>query len=186
MKETRKIAAGKESLMWLPVKSLVMLRRNPQYLSRRQQEALAKSIKRDGFVVPILVRPLKKNQYEIVSGNHRYLAAKTAGMTRVPCVVLPMTENQAKRMAMNLNTIHGEPNAELLAPFLAEMDDDNLALIHLEDFQRDAIAKFSEELGGRLEALLPPDSLDRDSPKSEIGVCVCPLCQKKHIQTGVK
>jgi hypothetical protein len=40
------------------------------------------------------------------------MAAKELDLKVVPCVVSRMDERAAKRLAVNLNTIHGEPNAE--------------------------------------------------------------------------
>jgi ParB-like chromosome segregation protein Spo0J len=40
----------------LPVEKLVTLKRNPQYVTPRQMESLKASIRRDGFMAPILVR----------------------------------------------------------------------------------------------------------------------------------
>ena len=138
--------ARKEQLTWMPISRLVALKRNPQYCTEKQMESLKESIRRDGFVVPVLIRriPRQADRYEIVSGNHRVMAARELGMDEVPCVLVKMTNKQAQRLAVNLNTIHGEPNPELLAPFLAEMDDDVLASIHLERAELDKLLEFDD------------------------------------------
>lgn len=169
-------------LKFLPTNKLVTLKRNPQYLTPKQMESLKASIGRDGFVAPILVRPIKGGRYEVISGNHRFMAACELRMKEVPCVVSKMTDREAKRLAVNLNTIHGDPNAELLAPFLADMDDDLLAEIHLADDVMDELVEFDKQLAERLKDLEPPDSINTDSPKHSNATCVCPKCGSTHLK----
>lgn len=177
------MAARKEQLTWMPIEHLIALKRNPQYCTPKQMESLKRSIESDGFVVPILIRklPRRKNRYEIVSGNHRVMAARELGMTEVPCVLVKMTDKQAQRLAVNLNTIHGEPNPELLAPFLAEMDDEVLASIHLEQAELDRLLEFDDTLEKHLAALKPPESHDANPVVTSYQRCRCPKCGKHHV-----
>jgi ParB family transcriptional regulator, chromosome partitioning protein len=48
---------------------------------------LAESIKREGVIQPLLVRPRAAGGYEIVAGERRWRAARAAGHTSVPAVV---------------------------------------------------------------------------------------------------
>jgi len=155
-----------------------MLRRNPQYLTPHEMDALKASIERDGFVAPILVRPVD-SQFEVVSGNHRYMAAKELGYEKIPAVVAELTKAQAQRLAINLNTVHGTPTAELMAPFLAELDDDVLRDIHLDDVMLKSVSEFDAELKAKLDQFQVPDDLNHNSPKKAPD-CVCPNCGKRH------
>lgn len=161
---------------------LVTLKRNPQYLTPEQMESLKRSMKRDGFVAPILVRPISGGKFEVISGNHRFMASQELGLKDVPCVVSAMDERAAKRLAVNLNMIHGDPNPELLAPFLAEMDDLTLGEIHLEGDLRDELLAFDDELKQRLDSLEPPEKMDRGSPRHAMKTCKCAKCGKVHIE----
>jgi hypothetical protein len=167
------------SLRTLPLDSLVILRRNPQYLSDRQMSALVESIKRDGFLSPIIVRPHGR-RWEILSGNHRSLAAREAGLTKVPCVVIDCDDKTAARIAVNMNSVHGDPTPELLAPFLAEIDDETLGSIYIDQTMLNDLLDFDATLAERLDALRPPDSLDTDSLKGTIPNCVC-KCGHRHV-----
>lgn len=169
-------------LEWIAAKDCVTLKRNPQYLTPHEMEAMKRSIKRDGFVVPILVRPLSGGRYEVVSGNHRLLAAREIGQEKIPAVVATLNDRDMKRLAINLNTIHGEPNAELLAPFLAEMEDEVLKDIHLEDDLLKELIAFDETLEKRLSSLSVPDSLDIDSTKNTRPDCKCSKCGRLHVK----
>jgi ParB/RepB/Spo0J family partition protein len=161
---------------------LVILKRNPQYLTPKQMENLKRSIERDGFCAPILVRKLKKNQFEIVSGNHRFMASQELGIKKIPCVVANITAKEAQRLAINLNTIHGNPNAELLAPFLAELDEDILKDIFIENDMKKELLEFDAHLEKMLAKMEPIDSINSESPTSSNKICVCAKCGRKHFQ----
>ena len=48
---------------------------------------LAESIKAQGVMQPVLVRPLSGGRYEIIAGERRTRAAKLAGLDEVPVLV---------------------------------------------------------------------------------------------------
>lgn len=172
----------KTDLRLIAAKKLVTLKRNPQYLTPKQMESLKASIRRDGFCAPILVRPYKAGRFEVISGNHRFMAAVEIGLLEIPCVVSDMSDGAAKRLAINLNTIHGEPNAELLAPFLAELESDFLKDIHIEDILKESLMKYDDTLAELLAKLEAPDAVNRDSPKQSNETCVCAKCGATHFK----
>ena len=61
---------------------------------------LADSIKAQGVVQPIVVRPVGKAQYEIIAGERRWRAAQLAGLTEVPAVVRDVDDRAAIAMAL--------------------------------------------------------------------------------------
>jgi ParB family chromosome partitioning protein len=62
---------------------------------------LAESIKSQGVMQPILVRPLAEpGQYEIIAGERRFRAAKLAGLAEVPVLVKPVPDEAAAVMAL--------------------------------------------------------------------------------------
>jgi len=61
---------------------------------------LAESIKSQGVMQPILVRPVDGNRYEIIAGERRYRAAKLAGLDEVPVLVKPVADEAAAVMAL--------------------------------------------------------------------------------------
>ena len=82
------------------------LRRN-QYQPRMQfdenkLEELAQSIKKNGIIQPIAVRPDKEDleKYEIIAGERRWLAAQKAGLHEVPIVVLDLNDNESLEVAI--------------------------------------------------------------------------------------
>lgn len=165
----------------VPISKCVALRRNPQFVSPHQMEAMKASMARDGFLAPVLLRPMG-DDYEVVSGNHRVMAARELGMSTIPALVVDLTETQVGRVAVNLNTVHGDPTAELLAPFLAELDDEALATVHLDEELLAATLALDDELASRLADLQTPENWDNASPKSETPNCVCDKCGRKHVR----
>ncbi|MCD2340061.1 ParB/RepB/Spo0J family partition protein [Ideonella azotifigens] len=62
---------------------------------------LAESIKSQGIMQPILVRPLDTpGHYEIIAGERRFRAAQFAGLTEVPVLVKPVPDEAAAVMAL--------------------------------------------------------------------------------------
>ena len=62
---------------------------------------LAESIKNQGVMQPILVRPLAEaGHYEIIAGERRFRAAKLAGLNEVPVLVKPVPDEAAAVMAL--------------------------------------------------------------------------------------
>jgi ParB family transcriptional regulator, chromosome partitioning protein len=61
---------------------------------------LAESIKAQGIMQPILVRPLSGGVYEIIAGERRSRAAKLAGLDEVPVLVKDVPDEAAAAMAL--------------------------------------------------------------------------------------
>ncbi len=61
---------------------------------------LAESIRGQGVMQPILVRPLAGGAFEIIAGERRFRAAKLAGLDEVPVLVKPVTDEAAAVMAL--------------------------------------------------------------------------------------
>ena len=78
--------------------SISDLSRNPyqprQNFSEEKLEELANSIRKNGIIQPIAVRPSKSKdgKYEIVAGERRWLAAQRAGLHEIPVNVLDLTD----------------------------------------------------------------------------------------------
>jgi len=61
---------------------------------------LADSIKSQGLIQPILVRPVEGGKYEIIAGERRWRAAQLAGLTQVPVVLRDVPDQAALAMAL--------------------------------------------------------------------------------------
>lgn len=63
-------------------------------------QELAASIRKQGMMQPILVRPADKDRYEIIAGERRWRAAKIAGLSDVPVLVRDVPDSAALAMAL--------------------------------------------------------------------------------------
>lgn len=109
--ETRSDEAA-DSLRSLPVTQLQPGKYQPR--SRMDQAALAElaaSIKAQGLMQPILVRPLVNGRYEIIAGERRWRAAQLAGLVDVPVVVRLVADDAALAMALIENIQREDLNA---------------------------------------------------------------------------
>jgi ParB family chromosome partitioning protein len=74
-------------------------------ISQQPLEELAASIKANGVIQPIVVRPILKAgaeapEYEIVAGERRWQAAKLAGLTEIPAVIRELSDQEAVAVAL--------------------------------------------------------------------------------------
>jgi len=82
------------------------LSRNPyqprQNFSEEKLEELVNSIKKNGIIQPIAVRPSKTNdnKYEIVAGERRWLAAQRAGLHDIPVTILDLSDVESLEVAI--------------------------------------------------------------------------------------
>lgn len=68
---------------------------------------LVESIKENGVIYPILVRP-QNDKYEIISGHRRVAACKAAGLTEVPAIIRPMDDYEATVLMVHTNLYRPE------------------------------------------------------------------------------
>jgi len=76
-----------------------------QYQPRQQfndesLQELADSIKAQGVVQPIIVRPIGADKYEIIAGERRWRASKLAGLDKVPVVIRQVDSQATLAMAL--------------------------------------------------------------------------------------
>lgn len=80
------------------------------------------SIRKFGFLMPILVRKVKAT-YEIIDGEHRFRAAVEEGFKEIPCNVLEkITDNHAKQLTIILNETRGEARRDKLGELLKDLE----------------------------------------------------------------
>ena len=61
---------------------------------------LADSIRIHGIIQPLTVRKLQSGYYQIIAGERRWRAARMAGLTQVPVVVIEADDRKAMELAM--------------------------------------------------------------------------------------
>jgi len=96
---------GRDGLREIPVDLLQRGQYQPRIDMRQDTlENLAHSIKAQGVVQPIVVRPISgrgsEQRYEIVAGERRWRAAQLAGLEKIPAVVRQIPDESAIAMAL--------------------------------------------------------------------------------------
>lgn len=100
----------------LPLNSLLPPRFRVRVKPEMELGDLVESIKKYGVLQPISVRP-KDNLYEIVAGERRVKAAKTAGLTEIPAIIKELSDVDAFsiQLAENLQRIDLTPEEKSMA-----------------------------------------------------------------------
>lgn len=91
----------REALATLPVASIRPGRYQPR--TRMDEQALAElaaSIRSQGLMQPLLVRPVGAQRYELIAGERRWRAAQMAGLEQVPALVREVPDDSALAMAL--------------------------------------------------------------------------------------
>jgi ParB family transcriptional regulator, chromosome partitioning protein len=68
--------------------------------SEESLEELAASIRTQGLMQPIVVRPRPQGGYELIAGERRWRAARLAGLQRIAAVIKDVSDEQASAMAL--------------------------------------------------------------------------------------
>ena len=93
---------------YLPIDKLKPFEGHPFYVKDDEDmEQLAESIRQQGVLNPIMVRPSDTGEYEVISGHRRLHACKKAGIDMIPAFVCSMDRSEAA-VAMVDSNLHRE------------------------------------------------------------------------------
>ena len=94
-------ASGGETLKTVKLEELQPGKYQPRTrMDQASLEELARSLKSQGVMQPILARTLGKGRYEIIAGERRWRAAKIAGLREIPVVIREVPDSAALAMAL--------------------------------------------------------------------------------------
>src|SRR5512134_3311399 len=94
-------AGPRYALLTLPVARIRPGRYQPR--TKMDQQALAElaaSIRSQGLMQPLLVRPVDRDRYELIAGERRWRAAQMAGLDEVPALVREVADDAALAMSL--------------------------------------------------------------------------------------
>ncbi len=123
-------------------------------------QELAESIRAQGILQPILVRPAKEEgKWQIIAGERRWRAAQLAAVEKIPAIVSDLNDNDAMIAALVENIHREELNPIERASSLAAIKDtlgiNNVELANLVGMQRSTVAN-------QLRLLSLPQSIKDD------------------------
>ena len=92
---------GRESLQTIALDRIRPGKYQPRtHMDEASLNELAASIKAQGVMQPILVRPVDANRFEIIAGERRWRAAQRAGLTDMPALVREVPDQAALALAL--------------------------------------------------------------------------------------
>jgi ParB family transcriptional regulator, chromosome partitioning protein len=94
-----------------PIEQIEPTRDQPRhYFDETRLEELVQSIKEQGLIQPLVVRPVAKNRYAIIAGERRWRAAQKAGLHNIPVVIRKLDDLQAFEIALVENLQRADLN----------------------------------------------------------------------------
>ncbi|MBR9909948.1 MAG: ParB/RepB/Spo0J family partition protein [Gammaproteobacteria bacterium] len=119
-------------LSQLPVEFIQRGKYQPRRdMNQQALQELAESIKNQGVMQPIVVRPIAADRYEIIAGERRWRATQLAGLDTIPCVIREVTDEAAIAMALIENIQREDLNPIEEAIALKRLQDE-FGLTHQE------------------------------------------------------
>jgi len=101
-----------DALQSIPVDRLAPGKYQPRTrMDEGSLNELAESIREQGLMQPILVRPVGGGRFEILAGERRWRAAQKAGLKEVPALVRPVADQAALALALIENIQREDLNA---------------------------------------------------------------------------
>lgn len=104
------LGPGQRAIIDIPLEKIVSNPRQPrQQFDPEKLAELAESIKEQGVIQPIVVRPVE-DSYELVAGERRYRAVEKLGWKTIPSIILELTDNET---ALELSLIENIQREDL-------------------------------------------------------------------------
>ncbi len=100
-------------------------------MSPEALDELASSIRAQGIIQPIVVRPIGEDKYEIIAGERRWRASQLAELDVIPCLVKPVPDEAAVAIALIENIQREDLNAMEEAQALERLMNE-FSLTHME------------------------------------------------------
>jgi ParB family chromosome partitioning protein len=79
-------------------------------MNEEQLSELAGSIKANGVVQPVLVRPLSSGRFQLIAGERRWRASQLAGKTTIPAILRQVSDEQAMEITIVENLQRADLN----------------------------------------------------------------------------
>jgi ParB family transcriptional regulator, chromosome partitioning protein len=150
-------AAAEASLAEIPVASIHPNPRQPRRRFEPEASAgLVSSIRAQGVLQPVIVRPRPGGDYELIAGERRWRAAKEAGATTVPAVVRAADDRESILLALVENVAREQLSAlEEARAYAVLLDEFGLSLGEVAE----RVGRSKPAVSNRLRLLELPDEV---------------------------
>ena len=96
---------GEESSLELEIEKIQSFQNHPfKVVDDDKMEELVNSIRQNGVLTPVLVRPTDDGGYEMISGHRRMHAAQRAGLRKIPAIIRELTDDEATIVMVEANS----------------------------------------------------------------------------------
>jgi ParB family chromosome partitioning protein len=148
---------GEPELAHLPIETIHPNPRQPRKrFDHESTSALADSIRAQGLVQPVVVRPRKAGGFELIAGERRWRAAKEAGVPTLPAVVREADDRDTLLLGLVENVAREELSAvEEARAYALLLDEFELSLGDLAE----RVGKAKPTVSNRLRLLELPDDV---------------------------
>ena len=119
------VAPPKTGLDEIPIEFIQPGKYQPRtYFAEESIAELSDSIKAQGVIQPIVLRPIGDDRYEIIAGERRWRAAQLAGIEKIPAVIRTVDDESALAMSLIENIQREDLNPLEEATALQRLIDD--------------------------------------------------------------
>lgn len=95
---------NEESAMEIEISRIHSFKDHPfKVLDDGKMQDLVDSVKENGVLTPVLIRPTANDQYEMISGHRRMHAAAIAGLTTIPAIIRELSDDEAVIVMVDAN-----------------------------------------------------------------------------------
>lgn len=128
----------------IPIDDIKPAPYNPRVIDEKTLEKLTASIKRFGYVEPIIVN---KQTSHVVGGNQRLKVMQNLGVIEVNAITVDLTLQEEKALNLALNKISGSWDFDALAGIFRELEDAEFdtSFTGFEDFEVEAMLSTDDE-----------------------------------------
>lgn len=97
--------AGEESSLEIDINRIQPFQNHPfKVVDDAKMDDLVNSIRQNGVLTPVLVRPTDDGGYEMISGHRRMHAAERAGLASIPAIIRELTDDDATIVMVEANS----------------------------------------------------------------------------------
>ena len=134
----------------IPLADIIPNNYNPNKVDEEIMQQLKKTIQRDGFLQPLLLRkdPEQEGKYSIIDGEHRYRILLELEKTEAPSIVLEKDDDMSKILTINMNKLRGSFDIVKLAEVIHSLKT-TYSVAEIEDllgYKPDELQKFDDLL----------------------------------------
>lgn len=148
-----------EGLVQLRVEQIHPGRHQPrQAFDEAALSELKASIKQRGVIQPVIVRPVAHETYELVAGERRWRAAQALGLTDIPAIVRPLSDQEAVESSLIENLQREELNPlEEAAAYQRLMEE----FAYTQERLAESVGKDRSSVANALRLLRLPEDIQR-------------------------